>query len=284
MKNASLLVVVGRSFSVADLEPLTESATKLKLHLSVLVLGAMPPIPLYTYEVGAFGGYSIPYDWQAEVDKTNTELDGTRQKIAHFLAKQGVSADVSVVSAESAALPDAVAYRSLTCDLMVVSNDLREDSDLFKGLLRASLFQAPTGVLLNGMKRATTLRPDKVIVAWNAGLPAARAIHCALPVLRLAKNVTIAIFDPEKTRVNDGEDPGANIARWLGHHGCSATIKEYSSGGELVGVGLLKRAKESNADLIVMGAFGHSRLREVVFGGTTRTVIEQSDCPVILSH
>ncbi|MEY8120164.1 universal stress protein [Falsihalocynthiibacter sp. BN13B15] len=284
MKNATLLVVVGRSASSVDLKPLTDPAREHNLHLSVLVLGAVPPIPLYTYEVGAFSGQSIAYDWHGEVDKTNAELDQTRLQIEEYLATQGVSADVSIVSGEAVTLPDTVARRAMACDLMVLANELRQDSDLFRGLLRVTLFQAPTGVLLNGTGNASSLQPETVFVAWKVGLPAARAIRTALPILRAAKNVTVAIFDPMTNQLRDGENPGSDVARWLSHQGCNITIMQYPSGGEPVGTVLLKRAKEAGADLIVMGAYDHSRLREEILGGTTKTLIEQQDCAVLLSH
>lgn len=284
MKNATLLVVVGKSAKPADIKPLADPAREQNLHLSVLVLGATPSIPLYTYEVGAFSGQSITYDWHAEVDKVNAELDQTRAEFAAFLAEQEVSADVSYFSGEAVALPDAVARRAMACDLMVFADELRQDSDLFKGLLRVSLFQAPTGVLLNGSRKAASLRPENVFVAWKVGLPAARAIRTALPILRDAKNVTVAIFDPVTNQLRDGENPGSDVARWLSHQGCNITIMQYPSGGEPVGTVLLKRAQEVGADLIVMGAYDHSRLREEILGGTTKTVIEQQEHTVLLSH
>ncbi len=284
MKNASLLVVLGKSARPVDLEPLSESAREHNLHLVVLILGAMPPIPVYTYGVAGYGAYALPDGWQDEVDKANATLEDLRSSISQYLADQGASAEVRVISGEAAAFPDALARAALTCDLVLLGNDLRDDDRLFDDAVRATLFRAPAGVMINGMSSVSAIQPRSVFVAWKAGLPSARAIHAALPILRAAADVTVAMFDPISTRLRDGENPGSDIAAWLNHQGCNVTVQPYPSGGEEIGTVMLKRAKETGADLIVMGAYDHSRLREVVFGGTTRTLIEQRNTPVLLCH
>ncbi|MFY0312091.1 universal stress protein, partial [Leisingera sp. D0M16] len=91
-------------------------------------------------------------------------------------------------------------------------------------------------------------------------------------------------FDPDLTDERDGEDPGTDAAAWLSHHGCNVTVSQFPSGGRDVGPAIQDRAREAGADLVVMGAYGHSRLREAVFGGTTRTMIEQTELPVLFAH
>lgn len=284
MKNATLLVVLGKTARPVDLEPLSESARERNLHLVVVILGAMPPIPVYTYGIGDYGAYALPDGWQDEVDKANAEFEALRASISQYLADQGASADVRVISGEAAALPDALASAALTCDLVLLGDDLRDDDRLFGDVVRATLLRAPAGVMINAMRSTSALHPKSVFVAWKAGLRAARAIHAALPILRAADNVMVAMFDPHTVHLRDGESPGSDVAAWLNHHGCKVTVQPYPSGGEEIGTVMMKRARETGADLIVMGAYDHSRLREVIFGGTTRTLIEQRDEPVLLCH
>lgn len=284
MRNATLLVVLGKTAKPADLEPLSEIARDQNLHLSVQVLGAMPPIPVYTYGIGEYGSYAFPEGWQDEVDRSNAEFQEVRKQIAQYLVAQGTSADVNVISGEAATLPDAVARRALTSDLVVFGDDLHGEDFLFNEAVRASLFQAPAGVLLNALKTPAALAPKTVFVAWKAGVPAARAIREALPLLRAANSVVVAVIDPVATRLRDGENPGSDVATWLSHQGCNVTVEQYPSGGEEIGTVLMKRAKECGADLLVMGAYDRSRWREVVFGGTTQTLIHQREMPVMLCH
>lgn len=284
MKNATLLVVLGKSAQPVDLEPLSVSARERNLHLVVVILGAMPPIPVYTYGLGEYGAYALPDGWQVDVEKTNAELEELRASISQYLAKQGASADVRVISGEESALPNALAHSALTCDLILLGDDLRDDERLFGNVVRATLFHAPAGVMINAMKSVSALQPTSVFVAWKAALASARAIHAALPILRASGEVTVAMFDPVTTRLRDGENNGSDVAAWLNHQGCNVTVQPYPSGGAEIGTVMTKRARETGADLIVMGAYDHSRLREVIFGGTTRTLIEQRDCPVLLCH
>ena len=284
MKNATLLVVLGKTARPVDLEPLSESARERNLHLVVVILGAMPPIPVYTYGIGEYDAYALPDGWQEEVDKANAALEDLRASISEYLADQGASAEVRVISGEAAALPDALARAALTYDLVLLGDDLRDDDRLFGDVVRATLFRAPAGVMINAVTSVSALQPKSVFLAWKAGLPSARAIHAALPILRAAADVTVAMFDPISTRLRDGENPGSDVAAWLNHQGCKVTVHPYPSGGEEIGTVMMKRAQETGADLIVMGAYDHSRLREVVFGGTTRTLIEQRDYPVLLCH
>lgn len=284
MKNATLLVVLGKTARPVDLEPLSESARERNLHLVVVILGAMPPIPVYTYGMGEYGAYALPDGWQDEVDRANADLEELRASISQYLADQGASAEVRVISGEAAALPDALVRAALTCDLVLLGDDLRDDDRLFDDVVHATLFWAPAGVMINAMKSISALQPKSIFLAWKAGLPSARAIQAAFPVLRNAEDVTVAMFDPITTRLRHGENPGSDVAAWLNHQGCHVTVQPYPSGGEEIGTVIIKRAKETGADLIVMGAYDHSRLREVVFGGTTRTLIEQRGCPVLLCH
>jgi nucleotide-binding universal stress UspA family protein len=284
MKNATLLVALGTTAEPVDLQQLSESAHECNLHLLVLILGAMPPIPVYTYGIGEYGAYALPYGWQADVDRANAELEDLRTSISKYLADQGASAEVRVASGEAAYLPNALAHAALTCDAILLGDDLRDNGQLFGDVVRAALFRAPAGVMVNWMKSTAAIQPKSVFLAWKAGIPSSRAVHAALPMLRSAEEVTVALIDPVTTRHRDGDNPGSDVAAWLNHQGCKVTVQQYPSGGEEIGTVMLKRAKETGADMIVMGAYDHSRLREVVFGGTTRMLIEQRDCPVFLCH
>lgn len=140
------------------------------------------------------------------------------------------------------------------------------------------LFQSPIGLFMNAPVLSGAKR---VFLAWDSGLAAARAAHMALPNLQGASEVVVGCFDMSTA---GQEDPGVDLAKWLSHHGCTVTVNQYSSGGQPIGACILQRAAEIGADLIVMGAYGRSRLRQTVFGGTTRTMLEQTDIPVFLAH
>jgi nucleotide-binding universal stress UspA family protein len=123
-----------------------------------------------------------------------------------------------------------------------------------------------------------------VLVGWDSSREATRAINDAMPLLQAAQAVTVLAIDPTDGPAGHGEMPGADIALHLARHGVKATIESTVSAGIGIGNVLLSRASDLGADLLVMGAYGHSRVRELVLGGSTRTVIESMTLPVLMSH
>lgn len=121
----------------------------------------------------------------------------------------------------------------------------------------------------------------RVLVAWNAGREAARAVTDALPLLGKAQAVEVVAFGAEG---DHGEVPGADLALFLARHGVKATAARQSAPGVDIGNQILSRAADVNADLIVMGAYGHSRLRELALGGATRSVLDAMTVPVLMAH
>lgn len=125
---------------------------------------------------------------------------------------------------------------------------------------------------------------ERVLVAWNASREAARALNDALPLLTGAKQVTVLAINPQRGVGGHGDVPAADIALHLARHGLKAeaahTVAKDISDGEA----LLSYAADIGADLIIAGAYGHSRARELVFGGVTRTLIAEMTAPVLLSH
>jgi nucleotide-binding universal stress UspA family protein len=122
----------------------------------------------------------------------------------------------------------------------------------------------------------------RVLVAWNASREAARAVSDALPILAQAQSVEIVAFYPDDA--DHGEIAGADIALFLARHGVKAVAARQCAPDIDVGSQILSRVADSNADLLVMGGYGHSRLRELALGGATRTVLDSMTLPVLMAH
>ncbi|GAB4179600.1 MAG: universal stress protein [Rhodocyclaceae bacterium] len=122
----------------------------------------------------------------------------------------------------------------------------------------------------------------RVLVAWNASAEATRALTDAIPLLRDAEEVHLISFNPKAEE--HGEIPGSDIGLYLARHRVQVSVKIDRASGIDVGNELLSRAADLGVDLIVMGAYGHTRLREMVLGGATRTLLESMTVPVFLSH
>ncbi|MBV8380846.1 MAG: universal stress protein [Paucibacter sp.] len=130
-----------------------------------------------------------------------------------------------------------------------------------------------------------SMPPDRcVVVAWDGGREAARAMCDALPLLRHARCVNVVVFEaPSELDSRHGPIPGADIGLWLARHGVRVEVdKVYTD--IRVGETLLSYAADVGAQLIVAGGYGHARVRETVLGGVTRTLLRSSPVPLLLSH
>jgi len=129
----------------------------------------------------------------------------------------------------------------------------------------------------------TVSRVRRILVGWNATRESIRAVADALPLLAKAEAVEVLVVDHER-QSGHGQEPGADIARHLARHGAQVGVRRLSSGEKDVGRLLLSQADAFGADLLVMGAYGHSQLTEWVFGGVTRTVLYEAGLPVLMSR
>ncbi len=151
-------------------------------------------------------------------------------------------------------------------------------------MVEEMLFQSGRPVLVVPHTGAFPDAGRDVLVGWNAGREATRALHDALPILEKADRVTLFAANPSGGIDGLGDMPGADIARHLARHGVKVTVREASSDTHADAELLLNTAAEIGCDLIVAGAYGHSRLREMVLGGVTRTLLRQMTVPVLFSH
>jgi nucleotide-binding universal stress UspA family protein len=122
------------------------------------------------------------------------------------------------------------------------------------------------------------------VLCWNGRREAARAATAALPLLERAQAVTVLTIDPEKTDAQGTAEPGADIAVWLARHGVKAELKSDTAADTDVGSVILSRAADYDADLIVMGLYGRSRMRELILGGASRTLLKSMTVPVLVAH
>ena len=126
-----------------------------------------------------------------------------------------------------------------------------------------------------------------VLLAWNASHEATRAANDALPVLQRAEKVTVLVVDGRLrgvAREPHGQEPGADVAAWLARHGVKVEVVRDSTADIDVGSVILSRVSDLDVDLVVMGIYGHSRLRELVLGGASRTMLGQMTVPVLIAH
>lgn len=146
------------------------------------------------------------------------------------------------------------------------------------------IFESGRPVLLVPQNGRNTAPAKRIVLAWNGSREAARATFDALPLLKQADEVVVLWVDPQKDGDAAGDLPGVDICRALARHGVRCGTTQNIRPAADVGSALLDAMKSQGAQLLVMGCYGHSRLREFVFGGATRHVLQHMDVPVLMSH
>jgi nucleotide-binding universal stress UspA family protein len=193
----------------------------------------------------------------------------------------GVSAETRVLDATlggAAALFGQIARRF---DVAVVGQAQREHGASEELMIEGALFESGRPVVVVPYIQKQGLTLDRVLACWDGGRMSARAIADAMPFLERAKAVEIVIVAEE--RKND-EITGANMTEHLARHGVTANVKRIARGDLAIADVILDYAADSGADFMVMGGYGHSRLREFILGGVTRGILGSMTVPVLMSH
>lgn len=216
-------------------------------------------------------------------EKMRIAAEATRQLFEGTANRLGVSAEWRTASGYPS---EVIALHGRYVDLIVLGQPDPDDTQtvLFRPLPEEVALAVGRPILIIPYAGSWQEVGRRVLVGWDASREATRAINDAMPMLAAAEAVTILAVDPAAGPPGHGEIPGADIALHLARHGVKAMIEATVSAGIGTGNALLSRASDLDADLLVMGAYGHSRVRELLLGGATRTVLESMTLPVLMAH
>jgi nucleotide-binding universal stress UspA family protein len=225
----------------------------------------------------------IPTDL-IEVQREENAKAG-KTAVAEFEAatrSAGVSAETRLLDASVAGASDLFGRIARRFDIAVVGQSPRDQGVSEELLIEGALFGSGRPVIVVPQVQTKPLNLDKVMICWDGSRPAARAIGDAIPLLARAKAIDIVVVTGERDK--SGEITGANMKRHLARHGITVDIKRIAAGNAEVQSAILAQATNSGADFIVMGGYGHSRLREFILGGVTRSILKSMPVPVLMSH
>ena len=277
MSFKTILAVTAPTFDPEDIDRAASLAEEAGAHLSVLLLGIASPPPTMAEPM-------IPSLWLAEREE---ELEATRAKAAALrerLAARGISYEVKWDYPYLSEADDVIARHGRYADVTLLGRSAGRDPDFRRKVYDGALFSSSRPLLVTPEDGRSTLAPQSLVIAWNARPEAARAVREALPMAIAAEEVIIAVVDPIEADTHHGADPGADLATYLARHGARVTVKQIRTRDETVAEALGLFSNGIGADLLVMGAYGHSRLRERIFGGTTRDLLERPPLPLFLAR
>lgn len=180
---------------------------------------------------------------------------------------------------------DALSLHARYTDLLVVGQADPDDPECAsRGLADHLALASGRPVLVVPVGGASDTIGDNVVVAWNAQREAVRAVSDAMPLLETAKRVSVVTINAESDDPENAGIPAADIGLHLARHGIETQTKSLFGAPAAIGELLLDTARGESADLLVMGAYGHARLREILLGGVTAHVIAHTDIPTLLAH
>lgn len=250
-------------------------------HLDILALGVDRTQVGYSY-IGT-GAVIL----QAAVERAEQEAKDVEAAVRKAVAAQSPALRWTSEAAvtQLGALTDIVAQRARFADLVVLPRPYGAgQGSESEAVIEAALFEGRAPVLVlpdSGAGRAAA--PKRAVVAWNQSAEAMAAVRKALPLLKQADLVNIAVIDPPQ-HGPERSDPGGMLCQMLVRHGVKAEVSVLARTLPRISDVLARHVRDQNADLLVMGAYGHSRFREAILGGATRNTLEQAEVPVLMAH
>jgi nucleotide-binding universal stress UspA family protein len=197
-------------------------------------------------------------------------------------SRAGVSAEPVALNASAAGSGDKFGRMARRFDLAIVGQCDPEANSIEEIIAENTLFESGRPMIVVPYIQKGPLKLDLIMVCWDGSRPAARAIADAMPFLEKAKRVEVVIVSNDSGKKDEIE--GADMGQHLARHGLNVEIKRIDSAGIDVADALLSHAADSGADFIVMGGYGHSRLREFILGGVTQSMLRSLTVPALLSH
>jgi nucleotide-binding universal stress UspA family protein len=251
-------------------------AAAFEAHLTGVAFAYEPVIPGTLFDTGAVA--SIIDARRAEARRLALTARDAFDKAARLAS---VRAEARVIDSGAAGAGDVFGRLARGYDLSIVAQ-ARPDGNLAEDLIvEAALFDSGRPVLVVPYIQRTGLKLDRVMVCWDGSRSAARAIGDAMPVLERASAVDVVTIDSRERR---NEIVGIDIAEHLARHGRKVELKPVVATDPDVAGTILSYAADNGTDLIVMGGYGHSRLREFVLGGTTRGILGAMTVPTFMAH
>jgi len=203
-------------------------------------------------------------------------------RFAKTTSLAGVSAEWATVSVNSASAGDQFGRIARRFDLAIVGQPEPEPKAAEQKITESALFDSGRPVIFVPYIQKAPLKLDRVMVCWDGSRPATRAIADAMPLLERARGVEVVIVANERGKQTEIE--GADMGQHLARHGLAVEVHRITRGDIDVADALLSHAADAGTDFMVMGGYGHSRLREFVLGGVTHSILRAMTVPVLISH
>ncbi len=247
-------------------------------HLEVLCLG------VDRTQTGYYYAGATAFVQQEVLDRAQDEARETERAMRERLGAEDLRWSAEAVVAQIGAIATVVGLRARFADLVVMSHPYGKGrGQEIEAAVEAALFEGQSPVLIVPDGQVVTLAARRVVVAWNQSNEAMNAIRKALPLLKAADLSDITVIDPP-AHGPERSDPGGQLSQWLARHGVKVEVSVLAKTLPRISDVINRHVRDTSAELVVMGAYGHSRFREAILGGATRNMLEQAEVPVLMAH
>jgi nucleotide-binding universal stress UspA family protein len=275
----TVFMAVGASQDDAELDRGVAIARALDAHLEVLVLGLAPPPPASPYGV-------VSNDlWAGEIREGQEEAQTRAQAIEAKLAGSGdLRCQIDAQFIDRGTVATLAARYARYADLTLIAPQAPGVETMQTWVMNGALFESGRPILLLPKGPVSFPKVETIMIGWDASVEASKAVRDAIGLMKAAREVHAVLIDPVPSFEGHGPEPGADLAAYLARHGIKSIVHRLPREGKETGEVLRRKATDLGAELIVMGGFGHSRLRERIFGGTTTSMMKHVIMPVLMAH
>lgn len=273
-----LTVVTDPAGKAPQLDAAIELARREDAHLDILCLGVDRTQTGYYYA----GATAMIH--QETLERAQAEAEAAEAAVRERLKNEDIRWGVETAIAQLGGLAGIVALRARYADLVVQAKPYGDGGTIeAEAAVEAAMFEGHAPVLILPKTGLGKRFAKRIVLAWNQSRESLSAAQAALPMLKAADLVNIAVIDPP-THGPERSDPGGPLSQYLARHGVKTEVSVLAKTMPRVSDVLNRHARDEDADLVVMGAYGHSRFREAILGGATRNMLEQAEVPVFMAH
>ncbi|MBW0156948.1 universal stress protein [Sedimentimonas flavescens] len=273
-----LTIVTDPAAAGSQLETAIAVARRQDAHLDVLCLG------VDRTQTGYYYAGATAFVQQEVLDRAQQDAREVEAAVKARLGAEDIRWGSDTLVVQIGAIATVVGLRARFADLVVMGRPYGKGrGQELEAVVEAALFEGQVPVLIVPDGYSGAAVAARVVVAWNQSNEAMSAVRKSLPALKAAQQVDITVIDPP-THGPERSDPGGQLSQMLARHGVHAEVSVLAKTMPRVSDVLNRHVRDTNADMIVMGAYGHSRFREAILGGATRNMLELAEVPVLMAH
>ncbi|MCB1508299.1 MAG: universal stress protein [Hyphomicrobiaceae bacterium] len=256
-------------------EAAVDLAVRLDSHVTAVSLAVEPVLPSLMIA-------PVPDTAISELrERAEKEAEAAASRFVAIAERSNARYETRILSSLAGGIIDAFVPQVRLTDLIVISQEHDDKPEPHRTeIIEAALFSSGRPVVLVPSVGQKTITGKRMTIAWDGSRTAVRAVHSALPLLSLASHVDVAMVDAASAKTRED---GADLARYLARHDLDVEIHHLQKNGSIAET-LLTFAADKDSGCMVMGGYGHSRMREFILGGVTRDALRNATVPVLLAH